>query len=195
MRPSGTSTELTMKYSLHFAARGLLATLAFTFALSANDLSKEELGQLKDEVSETISNFKKADSTIGPLFESAAGYAVLPKIAKGGFIVGGARGTGLVFDQGKLLGHVTMSQATLGAQVGGQSFSQVIFFETAEALKNFQNSEFTMNAQIGAVAAGEGVAKNAKYTQGVAVFTLARSGLMAEASVGGQKFTFSPIKE
>ncbi len=184
-----------MKHFLRFATLTLLATLAFTPVLSADDLSKEELAKLKDEVSETMANFKKADSTIVPLFESAAGYAVLPKIAKGGFIVGGARGTGLVLEKGKLLGHVIMSQATVGAQVGGQSFSQVIFFETADALKSFQDSEFTMNAQVGAVVAGEGVAKNAKYTQGVAVFTLARSGLMAEASVGGQKFRFSPIKE
>jgi len=151
-------------------------------------------------------------------------------LGRGGFIIGGARGTGLVYEQGKLIGHVVMTQATVGAQIGGQSFSELVFFENVEALKDFQKSETTMNAQVGAqiggqsfselvffenvealkdfqksettmnaqvgaVAAGEGAGKNAKYTQGVAVFTLPLSGLMAEASVGGQKFRYTTVKE
>ncbi len=157
--------------------------------------SKKEIEKLQKEVDEAITNIKKADSTIEAFFKSSAGYAVLPRVGKGGFIVGGAHGTGLVYEKGKLIGHVSMSQGTIGAQIGGQSFSEVIFFETADSLKSFQSSEFTMNAQVGAVAAAEGVAKNAKYQQGVAIFTLARSGLMAEASVGGQKFKFSTLSE
>jgi len=182
-----------MKNIIRFAGFLLAFGLAWGPTVSADPLSADELAKLKREVADTIASFKAADSTIGPLFDSASGYAVLPKIGKGGFIVGGARGTGLVYGKGELVGHVVMSQASIGAQIGGQSFSEVIFFETPEALKNFQASEFTMTAQVGAVAAGEGVAKNAKYHQGVAVITLARAGLMAEATVGGQKFNFSPI--
>jgi lipid-binding SYLF domain-containing protein len=178
---------------IHLSA--LISALLFAPVCLADDISKDEYKKLQEEVPTTIANFKGADSTIGTFFEKSAGYAVLPRIAKGGFIVGGARGTGLVYEKGKLIGHVVMSQASIGAQIGGQSFSEVIFFENADALKTFQNSEFTMSAQVGAVAASEGVAKNAKYQQGVAIFTLARTGLMAEASVGGQKFKFTPAKE
>lgn len=184
-----------MKNSFRIAALLIASGLVWGPMALANDegLSTEELAKLREEVAEAVTHFKKADSTIGILFDTASGYAVLPKIGKGGLVVGGARGEGLVYDQGQLIGHVIMNQATVGAQIGGQSFSQVIFFETPEALKAFQESEFTMAAQVSAVAAGEGVAKSAKYNQGVAVFTLARAGLMAEASVGGQKFNFRPL--
>src|SRR5262245_45224742 len=120
-------------------------------ALGADSPTEAELQDLKREVPETIAAFKKADSTIAPWFDSAAGYAVLPKVAKGGLIVGGARGTGLVYAKGVLVGHVTMTQASIGAQIGGQSFSEVIFFETADALKEFQKSGYAMSAQVGAV--------------------------------------------
>lgn len=177
------------------AAGVLTVLLGLLLSLSANAQSKKDVEKLEKEVAEAITNLKKADSTIGTFFDSAAGYAVLPRVGKGGFIVGGARGTGLVYEKGKRIGYVVMSQATVGAQIGGQSFSEVIFFETVDALKGFQSSEFTMSAQVGAVAAAEGVAKNAKYQQGVAIFTLARSGLMAEASVGGQKFNYTALSE
>jgi lipid-binding SYLF domain-containing protein len=81
---------------------------------------------------------------------------------------------------------------TVGAQIGGQAFSEVIFFETKEALEKFKKSEFAMSAQVSAVAAQDGASKNAKYVEGVMVFTKAKQGLMAEASVGGQKFKFEP---
>jgi lipid-binding SYLF domain-containing protein len=177
-----------------YAALSLLVASTL-FAADSVGPSEKDLKKLKEEVPTTIENFNKADSTLGDLFKKSVGYAVLPRVAKGGFIVGGARGTGLVYEQGKLIGHVVMTQATVGAQIGGQSFSELIFFESAEAMKEFQKSETTMNAQVGAVAAGEGAGKSAKYNQGVAVFTLPRSGLMAEASVGGQKFRYTAIKE
>lgn len=165
------------------------------FAADTAGPAEKDLKKLKEEVPTTIENFKKVDSTLGDFLKKSVGYAVLPRVAKGGFIIGGARGTGLVYEQGKLIGHVVMTQATVGAQIGGQSFSEMVVFENAEAMKDFQKSETTMNAQLSAVAAGEGAAKSAKYNQGVAVFTLPRSGLMAEASVGGQKFRYTIIKE
>jgi lipid-binding SYLF domain-containing protein len=182
---------------MHITKHAALSLLVASTLLAADSgaPSEKDLKKLKEEVPTTIDNFKKADSTLGDFFKKSVGYAVLPRVAKGGFIIGGARGTGLVYEQGKLIGHVVMTQATVGAQVGGQSFSELVFFENAEALKDFQKSETTMNAQVGAVAAGEGAGKSAKYNQGVAVFTLPRSGLMAEASVGGQKFRFTAIKE
>jgi lipid-binding SYLF domain-containing protein len=114
-------------------------------------------------------------------------------VGKGGFIIGGAHGNGHVFEKGKLIGYGSLTQVTVGAQVGGQEFSEVIFFESKEALAKFKESEFAISAQVSAVAAAEGVSKNAKYVDGVMVFTKAKQGLMAEASVGGQKLKFEPL--
>jgi len=155
----------------------------------------KEVTKLKPEVVAAVERFKKADSGIGSLIDAAAGHAVFPKAGKGGLVFGGAHGSGLVFEKAKLVGSVKMSQITVGAQIGGQEFAELILFENAEALAQFKESRFEMTAQVGAVAAAEGVSKNAKYVAGVMVFTLANRGLMAEASVGGQKFKFSPVSE
>jgi lipid-binding SYLF domain-containing protein len=105
-----------------------------------------------------------------------------------------AEAGGRVFEKGAYIGNVRMSFASIGAQIGGQSFSEVIFFETPAALARFKENRFEWAAGMSAVAAASGTSKNAKYADGVAVFTLARQGLMAEASVGGQKFKFTPKK-
>lgn len=154
-----------------------------------------DVEKLQPEVQAALERFKKADSGLGALIGAAAGHAVFPKAGKGGFVIGGGHGSGLVFEKGALVGSAKMSQVTVGAQIGGQSFAELILFETAAALNQFKSSRFEMTAQVGAVAAAEGLSKNAKYVDGVMVFTLANRGLMAEASVGGQKFKFVPLGE
>jgi len=171
----------------HLGALILVAALGSTAI--AEDLEKQ-----KKEAAEAVEAFKKADPSLQPFWEASAGYAVFPKVGKGGFVVAGAHGTGLLFEKGAVTGETSLSQASIGLQAGGQSFSEVIFFETADALAAFKKGEWTMSAQVGAVAAAEGAGKNAKYKEGVAVFTLVRTGLMAEAAVGGQKFKFTPLK-
>jgi lipid-binding SYLF domain-containing protein len=99
-----------------------------------------------------------------------------------------------VFEKGAYVGNVRVTQATIGAALGGQSFSEVIFFENKAALDRFKEDRFEMTAGLSAVAAGEGKSKDAKYAEGVAVFTLAKKGLMAEASIGGQKFKYTAKK-
>jgi lipid-binding SYLF domain-containing protein len=148
--------------------------------------------KLKDDVQIAVETFKATDSSMKKLFDSAAGYVVFPNVGKGGFILGGAHGNGLVFEKGQQIGRASLTQVTVGAQVGGQEYSEVIFFETQVALDRFKKSNLEMSAQLSAVAAAEGVSKDAKYVNGVAVFTLAKTGLMAEASVGGQKLKFHP---
>lgn len=148
----------------------------------------------RKEVEQTIELFKKTDPDLKKFFDEAVGYAVFPTVGKGGIGVGGARGTGLVFEKGKLIGEATLTQVTVGFQLGGQAYSELIFFETTEALEAFKAGRFAMSAQVSAVAAAAGASKNAKYRLGVAVFTLAKTGLMYEASVGGQKFKFKPIQ-
>jgi lipid-binding SYLF domain-containing protein len=151
----------------------------------------------KDEkaVADTIDQLKKSDPALAKWFSGAYGYVVFPTIGKGGAGIGAASGDGRVFEKGVYVGDARMTQLTIGAQLGGQTFSEVIFFETKDTLDRFKQDKFEWSAGISAVAAGEGASKDAKYMQGVAVFTLAKKGLMAEASVGGQKFKFTPIKK
>ena len=141
---------------------------------------------------DTIAKFKKKDPGIKKFFDKAYGYAVFPKIGKGGFIVGGAHGKGIVYKKGAIAGRASMSQGTFGAQIGGQSFSEVIFFGTKDAFDRFTQNKLEFAAQATAVAANEGAAANADYSGGVAIFTMAKGGLMAEAAIGGQKFKFEP---
>jgi lipid-binding SYLF domain-containing protein len=139
-----------------------------------------------------ITRFKKADASMQVFFDKAYGYVVFPSVGKGGFIVGGAHGDGWVYEQARFIGRASIVQLTVGAQIGGQSFMEVIFFKNKAALADFKQGNFELNAQISAVAVKEGASKDASYDQGVAVFTMPRKGLMAEATVGGQKFEFTP---
>jgi len=141
----------------------------------------------------TIARFKQTDPSMGTFFESAYGYAVFPTVAKGGLVVGGAHGNGEVFKGGKKVGLVELSQGTVGAQIGGQGYSEVIFFEDEAAFLDFTDGQYALSAQASAVAAKAGASADADYANGVAVFTMAKGGLMAEASVGGQKFTYKPM--
>ena len=145
------------------------------------------------DANDAVARLRKVEPGLKRFFEKSAGYVVFPEIAKGGFIVGGAGGSGYLFEKGKAVGKATLSQATVGAQIGGQAYIEIIFFENAEALEGFKKGEWTMAAQVSAVAVTAGAAKNASYNHGVAVFTLIKGGAMAEASVGGQKFSYEPL--
>jgi len=164
-----------------------------------------------DEYDDTIALFRKADET-GKFFANAYGYAVFPTIGKGAIGIGGAHGNGRVYQQGKYIGDSTMNQLSIGFQLGGQGFSQIIFFQNSGALEKFTSKDFQFGAEASAVAltagasakagtggatAGASVdkekAKNAgSYNNGMAIFTVAKGGFMFEATVGGQKFNYQP---
>jgi lipid-binding SYLF domain-containing protein len=168
-----------------FVAAGLASVLAMPIAAHAKATEKE--------AEEAVAEIRKADAGQEKFFHHAVGYAIFPSVAKGGLVVGGAGGSGYVYEKGKVVGTTTLSQVTVGAQVGGQAYSEIVYFETAEALAAFKKGEWTMAAQVSAVALKAGASANADYKDGVAVFTLAKGGAMAEASVGGQKFSYEPI--
>ena len=147
---------------------------------------------LHHDVLNAVATFKKADPSIQTFFDNSAGYAVFPTITKGAMGVGAAHGDGEVIVHGLVIGTTSMTQVTVGAQLGGQQYSEIIFFDSKDALESFKGGHFTMAAQVSAVAAAEGASANAKYSSGVAVFTVAKGGLMYEASIGGQKFSFHP---
>ena len=165
----------------------LVTALVATAAVAASET------ELINDAQAAVATFKKTDPKIDRFFGSAAGYVVFPTIDKAGFIVGGAGGDGVLFVGGKPVGKATLGQATIGAQIGGQAFSEVIFFESESSLSDFKKGNFALSAQTSAVALSAGKSANANYQNGVAVFTIAKTGLMAEASVGGQKFGYHPF--
>ncbi len=165
-----------------------------------------------DNYSETIDVFKKAVPSV--FFEKSYGYAVFPTIGKGGMGIGGAHGKGRVYAKGVHVGDTTMSQLTIGFQLGGQAFSQIIFFEDERAFTQFTSGNFEFGAQATAVAITAGASATAtttgnsagasggrndaksvgEYYRGMATFTVAKGGLMYEATIGGQKFNYKKVK-
>jgi lipid-binding SYLF domain-containing protein len=139
----------------------------------------------------TIEIFKEKSWEMKSIFKNAYGYAVFPSIGKGGIVVGGAHGKGILYEQGKAVGDAKMTQVSVGFQWGGQSYSEIIFFEDKEALELFRTNRLELAAQASAVAVTAGISKDIPYNNGVAIYTLPKAGLMYEATVGGQKFKYS----
>ena len=169
----------------------LLAGLSFgPLGCATAPSSDRERQALVDESQAAVSRFKAEDQSLDAFLNNAYGYAVFPNAGKGGFIAGGAYGRGTVYEQGRMIGYADMSQATVGLQAGGQSFSELIVFQDQKALDRFINNRLEFAANASAVALKAGAAASARYTDGVAVFTHAKGGLMVEAAIGGQRFTF-----
>jgi len=166
-----------------------------------------------DKYDESRQVFQQAGAS-GGLFDSAYGYALFPTIGKGGIGIGGAGGKGRVFVGDSHVGNTSMAQVTVGFQFGGQAYSMIIFFEDERAFTDFSSGNFEFGAQATAVAitagasagtstAGGGTAgasggqhdatTKGSYTKGMAVFTVAKGGLMYEATLGGQKFGYKPV--
>jgi lipid-binding SYLF domain-containing protein len=167
--------------------------LAALLVVALNSIVTIHAADLKAGAEEALKSFKRADPGLDKFFKEAAGYAILPSVGEGGLVIGGQRGDGLLYEKNKAVGKITMSEVSVGAQVGGGSFSEIIFFETPAALGDFKKSKWEMSAKAKASVAASGVAANAKYEQGVAIFTLPKSGAMVSAAVGGQKFKYEPL--
>ena len=168
-----------------------VTTVALSLTLSGAALADDPVV----EAQQTLAVFLKTDPGLKRFVDAAAGYVVFPKVHKGAVGVGGAHGEGVVFQRGGVpIAKASITQVSVGAQLGGQSFSEIIFFETPKALSDFMAGDFSLTAQASAVALAAGASKAAKYANGVAVFTATTSGLMFEASVGGQKFKIKPLK-
>ena len=171
---------------------------------------------LADEYDDTITSFKNAGAS-ATYFDKSAGYAVFPTIGKAGLGIGAAHGSGRVYKGGEVIGTASMTQVTLGLQMGAEAYSQIVFFETENALNTFIAGDFQFSADASAVAITAGVTAGAStgsgaaagasgtsntavntsagYFSGMAVFTVAKGGLMYQATLGGQVYSFDPIKE
>jgi len=173
--------------------RTLFAAALFSILLVAGCASTPSDDSLIRESRTALESFVDRDPALQRWIDHAHGYAVFPDVGKAGLWVGGGFGRGIVFEQGRPIGRTSVSQATIGAQIGAQAYSQVIFFESDADLTSFKRENFEFSAQATAVAATSGAAATTSYERGVAVFILVRGGLMAEATLGGQQFRYSPL--
>ncbi len=164
-----------------------LLTLA---ACSTAPETAQGKADIERDAATALAKAKATDPTLVNVFNTAAGYAVFPSVGKGAAGFGGAYGKGVLYERGKAVGYCDLSQATIGFQLGGQAYTEIIAFETQQAVETFKQGNFRFDAQATAVALKSGAGANAQYTNGVAVFTMDEAGLMYEASVGGQKFSY-----
>lgn len=168
-----------------------------------------------DEYEDALIKFR-ASPAVRPFFNSAYGYVIFPTVGKGGVVVGGAYGKGRVYQGGNYVGDASLAQLSVGWQLGGQAFSELIFFRDREAFEWFTRGGFSFDAQASAVVIAAGFSgqagssgasagasaglssdamsaqANARYLNGVAVFAMQKGGLMYEAALGGQKFNYTP---
>jgi len=159
------------------------------------DWDPREQSEEKNAVQQTSERFLKEDPSLKLFFEKAYGYAVFPTVGKGAYILGVGYGRGWFYENGQVVGRASITQLSAGAQIGGQAFSEIIFFKDEKQASLFKQGKLELSAQVSAVAVKEGVGKAATYTDGVAVFILPKGGLMAEASISGQRYAFEPIQK
>ncbi len=167
----------------------LLLTLAACATVPPTDAGRQDL---IDGAQNTIRRFMAIDPDLTHFFQTAYGYAVFPNVGKGGLGLGGAYGRGIVYQNGKMTGYCDLTQGSIGAQIGGQTYSEVIFFQSKTTYDQFTSSQFVLAAGASAIVAKSGAAASADYQLGVLVFTQPDKGFMFEASVGGQEFTYEP---
>jgi len=172
--------------SLIFATSIFLITPAYA---GWNAKSEQDF---QTEVQLTVNKFKESDPAMKRFFDKAYGYAVFPTVGKGGMGIGAAFGKGKVFEKGKIIGSTSLKQISIGFQLGGQAYSEIIFFKDKRDLESFKSGNFELGAAASAVAVTAGASADSDYSDGVAIFTLPKGGLMYEATVAGQKFTFTP---
>ncbi|MCW5766017.1 MAG: lipid-binding SYLF domain-containing protein [Phycisphaeraceae bacterium] len=172
---------------LSIAALGLTAC-----SNESSDKSGKVAGMTREQQAEdTLRAFKAADPGIDRFIMNSAGYVVFPKVSQGALVVGGWAGDGVVYERGMAVGYSTLSGASVGAQVGGQTFSEVIFFKDKADLEVFKRGNTEFDAKMSAVVAKSGAAAKNDYSKGVAVFITGQKGLMLEAAIGGQKFNYT----
>jgi len=148
--------------------------------------------ELLQQATSTLGEMNREDSGLDELTKKAYGYALFPQVAKGGLVLGGGYGRGVVYEQGQHIGYADLSQASFGLQVGGQTYSELIVFENKAALDRFKQGRLDFAADASAIIVRTGTAANARFVDGVAVIVRPIEGAMAEAAVGGQQFRYVP---
>jgi len=173
--------------------KNILTFAMFLFATIIFAQSADDKKVIKDAHNAKAA-FIKANPKLQNYFDDAKAYAIFPNIGKGAIIIGAASGHGAVYERGVLVGMASMKQVDIGAQIGGKAYSEVIFFKTDKAIQDFMDDSFQFGSKVSAIAADQSPPTlNITYDEGVAVFILPKEGLMAEVSVGGQKFDYTSL--
>lgn len=178
-----------MRNSIHTFAALVIATI-IVGGCRTTPKSAEKKQDLVQSAQRQLDAMTRKDANLKDFVDRGYGYAMFPKVGKGGLIAGGAYGRGVVYEQGQMIGYADLTQATIGLQAGGQTYSELIVFQDKNALDRFRANSLELTANASAVIIESGAGAAAKYENGVAIFIMPRAGAMAEAAVGGQKFTF-----
>lgn len=176
---------------------GLLLAAGFLAGCgdTANPGTIEERGALLKQADAVLADFKKADPSLEAKIKSADSFVIFPEVTTAAIVLGGAHGDGVVYEKGKQVGWADLSQGSIGFQLGGQKYGELILFESESRFLDFSHGTFEFDAAASAIAASAGAATSANYAHGVMVFTLPQGGLMFQAAIGGQKFRYTPVKE
>ena len=161
--------------------------------LTAFAQSKEDKRVMAD-ADKAMAKMQKMDVGLAQFFDNSSGYVIFPNVGEGGFIIGAASGNGVLYENGQAVGMADLKKVDVGLQIGGQEVAEVIFFETEDALNEFKQGEYEFSAEASAVALEKGKSVNANYEDGVIVLVKPKKGLMADLSVGGQKFDYTPME-
>ena len=170
-----------------------LITLFCFLVVTAYAQSEKKVEEIIEDSKEAKEDFLEGDWQMKKHFNESYGYVIYPNVGKAGLGIGGAAGNGVAYEQGVMVGMAKLSQLSIGFQAGGQAYREVIFFESKKEMDRFKENKVELSAQVSAVAVTAGASADAKYVEGVMVFTMQKGGLMYEASVGGQKFKFNPF--
>jgi lipid-binding SYLF domain-containing protein len=169
---------------------GLIVGLAV--GCSTGSITKEEGDALFKQAQASRQEWNKVDPQFEAFAKKGYGFAFFPEITKGGLVIGGAHGRGVVYEKAQHMGYADLTQMSLGFQAGYQDYSQLIVFENQPAMDKFKRNEIDFGANASAVVADKGAAMGAQFVDGVAVFVRPIGGAMAEASLGGQQITYLP---
>lgn len=180
-----------LRISVMAIVLGIAGVTAMTSCATAPK-SQSDRDALVQQAETTLQTMRKRDVNLDSLLQSSAGFVVLPNVGKAGFIAGGAHGRGVLYENGRPTGFVQLSQASVGAQVGAQSFSELIVFQNRSAVERLKRGKFELGANASAVALTAGAARSTNFVNGIAVFVLPRGGAMAELSISGQRLQFVP---
>jgi len=172
---------------------GALGALVMVVASCATAPKKgSDRAALEQQAQAALQSMRSREPMIDSVLDDAAGYAVFPSIGKAGVVAGAAYGRGILYQGGMAVGFVELNQGSLGATLGAQTFSELIVMQTPDAVARMKSGQFSVGADISAVALTAGAAANVNFNDGIAVFVLPKGGLMADVSVSGQQINFQP---
>lgn len=153
-------------------------------------VDQDERAELINDAEDSKAAFIENNPDVAELFDTAVGYVIFPNVGKGAYILGGAAGNGVLYEDGEVQGYAELRQLDIGLQIGGQAYRQAILFQTQEELDEFKEGDYSLSGNASAVILEKGKAKNAEFNNGRAILTMPKAGAMIEISVGGQEFDY-----